>query len=99
MAGRVAGAAAAGVGWGAGAAAVLVAAGALTGGVRPILKGVIRAGLAVRERAQLVAAEGTEIAGDLYHEVLEERAAEREARETTVEARGREVVMFPEGRS
>ena len=97
MARGVAHAAATGVGWGLGVGAAFVVAGALTGGVRPLVKGVIRGGVAVAERAQVLAAEGGEMVGDLYHEVVDERSAEREAREAYQDARSHEVVVFPEG--
>ncbi|MEA2617767.1 MAG: hypothetical protein QOE72_3550 [Chloroflexota bacterium] len=51
----------------------LGATGALVGGLRPLVKSAIRAGLAVSERVTATGAETWEQAQDLYHEVVEER--------------------------
>jgi hypothetical protein len=63
----------AGLGWGIGMGLTLGATGALGGGLRPLVKSAIRAGLAVSERVAATGAEAWEQAQDLYHEVLEER--------------------------
>ncbi|HEX6492270.1 MAG TPA: hypothetical protein VF112_02095 [Candidatus Dormibacteraeota bacterium] len=73
MAGQLTKAVGAGIGWGIGMGLTLGAAGALAGGLRPIAKSAIRAGLAVSERVTATGAEAWEQAQDLYHEVLEER--------------------------
>jgi hypothetical protein len=71
-----------GIGWGIGMGLTLGATGALAGGLRPIAKSAIRAGLAVSERLTTTGAEAWEQAQDLYHEVLEERSSSRGARPT-----------------
>jgi hypothetical protein len=63
----------AGLGWGIGMGLTLGATGALGGGLRPLVKSAIRAGLAVSERVAAAGAETWEQAQDLYHEVVEER--------------------------
>jgi len=94
MAGGLGRAVALGVGWGVGTGVVVLAMGALGGGVRPVLKGAIRGGVTVAERARMLTAEGAEVATDLYHEVVEEREAERTARDAVRHGAGGDLVVF-----
>ncbi|HEV7467366.1 MAG TPA: hypothetical protein VGP96_13780 [Candidatus Dormibacteraeota bacterium] len=73
MARQFAKAVGAGLGWGIGMGLTLGATGALGGGLRPLVKSAIRAGLAVSERVAATGAEAWEQAQDLYHEAVEER--------------------------
>ena len=87
-------AAAVGVGWGVGTGLVLLATGALSGGVRPLLKGAIRGGVVVAERARMMTAEAGEVAGDLYAEVREEREAEKTARDAVRSGTSADLILF-----
>jgi hypothetical protein len=73
VAGQFVKAAGAGLGWGVGMGLALGATGRLGGGLRPLARSAIRAGLAVSERVSAAAAEAWEQAQDLYHEALDER--------------------------
>jgi hypothetical protein len=73
VAGQFAKGVGAGIGWGIGMGLTLGATGTLAGGLRPIAKSAIRAGLAISERLTATGAEAWEQAQDLYHEVVEER--------------------------
>jgi hypothetical protein len=81
---KVARAVGAGLGWGLGTGLAVGVTGALGGrGLRPLLKGAIKGGLAVAERATSIAAETGEVVQDLYHEARVERSAEKAARAQT----------------
>lgn len=100
MAQRVRSVFAGGLGWGVGMGLALGVTGALGGGFRPLAKGAMKAGLAAYDRGTALAAEASELAEDLYHEALEERALEQAARAggTTAgngDGRSREVLLVP----
>lgn len=97
MARRVTSAFAGGVGWGVGLGLALGLTGAFGGGLRPLAKGLMKAGLAVQQRANAIAAEATEVAQDLYHEARDERAVEKDARDEREDlgASSPEVFLIP----
>ena len=74
---------AAGLAWGVATGLALGATGALGNrGMRPLVKGAMKGGLAIAEGATLLAAEAREVALDLYHEARFERVTEKAARDT-----------------
>ena len=100
MAGQFGKSVGAGIGWGIGMGLTLGATGALAGGLRPIAKSAIRAGLAVSERISATGAEAWEQAQDLYHEVLEERRGGTVAAGRARDANGAQrtaTLAIPEG--
>jgi hypothetical protein len=97
VAGQFAKAVGAGLGWGIGMGLTLGATGALGGGLRPLVKSAIRAGLAVSERVTATGAEAWEQAQDLYHEVVEERGHPVGAAEIISGVRDSRTVSIPGG--